>query len=274
MSAVELQETPDWDLLDFPVEKVALPDLDINGTAVPLPDSRAVVRTDTNTVLKIVGRNYKVVPHRTLFEPIHEELESMGVGVKGVKTQIGLDGGYARVTWTLEDAQIDIGGGDLVDLEITAANSYNYKSRLSLAVEAMRLICTNGLRIGTEFAAIRRRHAPGVILNDLHTVLRDLPVIQEQILPQWQAWKETAITPAQFEERLEKSKVVGQRAIAGVVEYFDERDPNAWEAYNALTWRATHQMNARVEGRLVLRQEKAQRQALAFANTLVERYGS
>ena len=197
-----------------------------------------------------------------------EAIAASGLPVQAVRTDVGLDGGYARVRWIIGDP-IEIRPGDDITLEVSGRNSYNYESELAFALGAWRIICTNGLRAPVSVLNYGRKHmknlSVGMALASLRNMIDKAPLMIEA----YQGWTNTDVTPEQLERVLEKEVMFGKKATGIIVEYFRrEQTHTLWTAYNALTWYSSHALSVRNEERLVVAEDQLQTAAVRIAGRL------
>lgn len=252
---------PDWKRLDFPVELHAL-HAKVEGASLMVPKRRAIVREDTNEILNIVSDRYKLVKHRQVFEPMHEAVAALGMEMRGVKTNVGLSGGYARVEWIFGEVQ-EITVGDGVVFSLVGRNSYNYEAPLGMELGAFRLVCSNGLMAPVGgVAKISRRHLTNLKLAWFLDKTRELMNQTPQVAEIWSQWAARDFTAENLETWLEeRSNVFSKKARAAILEKFQmEKQKTLWHAYNAITWYATHRTQSR-EDRAILFADALQKEA-------------
>lgn len=271
------RKEPDFERLTFPVSVKSLTArVNIEGErkAVTIKQ-KAVMRDDTQAVLGIVTPSYQLVPHQDIFHPLHDAVLEMNVPIKRVMTHVGPCGGYAKVDWDL-DVEEPIGDpsvGDIVGLRLTARNSLNQASRLTVELGALRLICTNGLVApGRQFRFavphVKSLSVPKA-LEHFNTVIEKAP----KMLGTWANWAAIGVDTEGLSNFLggteSRKQVLGTKARKEIVDYFEKKDQTVWEAYNAITWFATHQIKCRKEDQLVVRSDAVQ----MIANQFGEEFG-
>ena len=123
-----------------------------------IPNSRAIVRGDTNEVLGVVKGAYKVLTHDQALDPILEELEKLG---RNVFKKISLTHNGARMYANLyfKDMAQNMGGRDDIWPGMTVVNSLDGTRKYMTELNLFRLICTNGLRVPVTFAAFSAHHS-------------------------------------------------------------------------------------------------------------------
>jgi phage/plasmid-like protein (TIGR03299 family) len=145
--------------LDFAVERVELRTAD---TFDPVPDVRAIRRTDTHAILSVVGREYIPLQNNSMFDVIRD-LGRSGPGGGAVPYSIetagSLQGG--AVVWALAhlpDLDFQI-GDDAAKTYLLISNAHDASKALQLGGTTYRPICANTLRLAeSQMRSNRKRH--------------------------------------------------------------------------------------------------------------------
>lgn len=104
---------------------------------------RAVIRTDTNKAIALVGNGYQPLSNRDAFEWFRPWVES---GEATIETCGELHGG-TRV-WVLakiKGTRIDVGDGDEVQTYALLAHAHNGKAAINAGLTGTRVVCHNTL---------------------------------------------------------------------------------------------------------------------------------
>lgn len=260
--------------LDFPVQLVDIPH-PLKPTKERIDGRKAIIRPDTGAVLNIVSDRYQLVRHLDLFQVLGQAVDHLGIRVKDTKVRVGDGGGSAKVTWRL-DRQVDIGGGDLVDLQIIGRNSYNYTAMVGLQLGGFRFICSNGLVVGKVLAAYKKRHVPSLKVEEAQRQITEMLEQQEKVSREWTRWGKIEYPTTRFAEWLNgMGDRLSKRTREEVLDYFAAQPDRVrqdlpkrytgWEAYNSLTWAATHRVRTRTTQRALVAEEIMQDVAGEFA---------
>lgn len=273
-----LPKDPNWSELAFPVSLRSVYVDGYRGEYRPVRQWKSVFREDTGECLALVSRNYKLIPHHAIFQPLHGLIqEHLPFPISAVSTQIGFGGGVAVVEWILEH-KMPVELGDLVAISIIARNSINMRSRLSVELAGLRLKCWNGLR-----AADPKRYRLSwkhyTKLNQekaLHNI-QHLLSLGTEMVDQWKNWTQVRIFPQTMEAWLKNDRravgLLGKKARGAMFDRMAGRGERGrkitlWEAYNALTETATHHVKTRQPELILAKQELIHNLATRFANTL------
>jgi len=200
-----------------------------------------IVREDTNEVLSCMTDEYKMVSNKQVIDEIASPLKSSGAYFK--EAQIFGYGARTQWTWLFPDTKVDIGDGDMVNPEITVKNSYDGKWELSFMAGAFRLVCSNGLIIGTILDSKKNRHS---IYNTNLDNISDLIVdtinkTSEVFNEDFPMLKNTKIHDKSVPNVV---KALPQQAIEPFVRYcMGHEIKNYWDLLNAFTWTTSHALN-------------------------------
>jgi hypothetical protein len=246
-----------------------------------IPNRKAIVRTDTDEVLNIVSNRYPLVRHIDVFGKMEEAIHLLGLPVMRRQVQSAYSGGYAKVVWTLDRTMEVYGHGidDKLKVNITARNSYNYSSLVGLEFGTYRLICSNGASVGQLIASARKRHVPSLNVSVLVGEIAQMVSLSEEVATRYRAWANIEYTRERFIQWLEK-KPLSREGRQAVTDYFTTQPDRArvgaapaytgWEAYNSLTWFATHRVRSRNSDTLLVASERVQDLAQAFSRSELE----
>ena len=204
-----------------------------------------IVREDTNEVLSCMTDEYKLVSNKQVIDEIAKPLKSSGAHFK--EAQMFGDGARTQWTWLFPETKVDIGDGDNVNPEITVKNSYDGKWELSFMAGAFRLVCSNGLIIGTILDSKKNRHS---IYNTNLDKLSEL--IMDTVNKTTDLFNED-FPMLQSVKVHDKSvpnvvKQLPQQAVEPFVRYcMGHKIENYWDLLNAFTWVTSHALNRQHE---------------------------
>lgn len=236
----------DLDLSEFmfPVieRPVAVPDgaspviwLENQETYLPA-NYKAIVRADTNEVISIAKKTYKVVPNEALIENLMEQLRKVDT-----EWYVDASGSFAennrmRLQVTFPDIKI-VDNESEIAMSIYLHNSYDMSSGVRIMFGAIRFICSNGMVFGKLLSSLYRRHTKGFDVGDVQATLQSasehLPAIQEKV----QSFEAMPVTRDLHGRILEE---LGQRVFNAVVP--TSFDKTVWGLYNDVTGYISHQI--------------------------------
>lgn len=228
----------------FPVEArpVTVPD-GITGSEYNLPSNyKAIVREDTNEVISIVKKSYRIVRNEELINNLLEELSMLDTPYRIDRSHSFVDNNrmrlhvvFPRLTMHDEDSEIA--------LSLFLHNSYDMSEGIRFMFGAIRSICTNGMVFGKILSKYYRKHTKGFkianLKDALSTTYDQIPAIQARI-------KELESTPVTQELMNRVEKGVGKKLSKRV---FDQRPLTEYQMYNALTNYISHVVEQRHRAR-------------------------
>lgn len=235
-----------------------------------IDDQRAVVRTDTMQTLGIVSPSYSVIEHKSVIDSFREAGQKYNV-----KEKITLDHNGARMFYqmTLPKVQMQVAKGDLIQLMMIAKNSYNGWNSLQIIFGAFRLVCSNGLILGTKFMQFNYRHIGNIggmrdennlqnyvdaFENYVNLFNNQKPVIDAMTKKQLHADKNLFDA-----EKIKLPKYLLEEAQNS---FETEKDHSVWGYYNALTFAVTHKMKKEATDRSIVYGIEAWKQAEYILN--------
>lgn len=133
----------------------------------PIPTHKAVVRTDNNASLGVVGRNYTPIQNQaliTLFEFLREDAQIDNIVTLGGGQRV-----YATATISIEG---EVTPGDTIRRYLHAFNSHNGTTSFGVFFSDLRLVCANQLAYISGRGARKARSAgQGLVMRHTKGVL-------------------------------------------------------------------------------------------------------
>lgn len=133
-----------WNIIEESAERISI--LTEDGVlSTSIPGQRLIMRDDNFTTLGVVGSRYAPVANSEAFahaDAAHflgAEFAYAGEIDHGRKTFLSM---------TLPEAQIKVGGYDIVDFSINLAADHAGRGTILGDIQGTRLVCTNGMRTG------------------------------------------------------------------------------------------------------------------------------
>lgn len=219
---------------DFPVELRELKTVE----GIKIPEKKAVVRTDTNTCLGVVGSNYQIFSNKDVITQIEKTLPIE----LGTRTISITDGGMYMFARYLSPKikSVEVAKGDIVQFGIEIFNSYNGKIALGMRMLALRLICTNGMTSPRSFSTITVRHIAGANIADAQEEFQKKVKLFIDYSDCWKNWLK--ITPEETQIKQFLTSRIPQKNAREIIrnKYESDKDKSLWGFYNAVTWYGTH----------------------------------
>lgn len=208
---------------------------------------QAVIRTDTHQVLGIHGMAYKLLSNQDAFNAFDEALyeSSLDLSDMRIKNEMSHNGGRAYRTYNFPAHSIAIGRkNDLVNLKLQVSNSYDASLAFSTRLGGYRLLCTNGMVIGTTFMHQSMKHTKALDLGNVVSRLNQAIGIYLDSSSEWQRWSRRRISQEQAKNIIEAFPGSNDKLHTLLLDTYQqetaELGPTVWALFNALTHYSTH----------------------------------
>ena len=243
-------QSTEW---DYEVDAVPAPRFEHHGITVD-PKTIYNVRRDTGAVLGRTSERYGLVQNREVIGLLEDAFGKADLG--GFKSKVIVTGEGERMfaTYDFETQRRKLKVGDEIGMRLTAQNSFDGHLKLSFAIGALRLVCTNGMASMEKDVDMVSKHKSGIDVSFLadaakHSVSRFEAVCQNY----------DRLSEVEFDHdkgfnilnRLVKSKVVAERhakkiaAIWASPDYKEDEARSLWNLYNASTQYITRNMEGK-----------------------------
>jgi len=145
---------------------------------------KAIVREDTNELISIVRRSYRIVPNNLLIDQLLQELNRIDTPYRIDESHSFVNNCRMRLQVTFPEITFNDGESDIA-LSLFLHNSYDMSEGVRMFWGAIRSICTNGMVFGKVLAKFYHRHTRGFDIGNLRRTLTQIydliPVIQNRI---------------------------------------------------------------------------------------------
>ena len=220
--------------LDYTVEKRRLftydtennkgnPDIDIIIPEIEVPNYFATVRTDTEDVLGVVGKDYKVVQNAdafTFFDSI--------VGGDGIQYETaGALGKGERIFITAKlPGYIRVGREDLTEQYLFLATSHDGFGSITAAFTPVRIVCNNTLNAAFRNCSnsIKIRHTASAKekLEQAHKVMGISYKLSEYLESAFNRWSQVRITDKQLRKLIQLAMVPNKEVLENLQKHNDD----------------------------------------------------
>lgn len=221
-------------------------DLDLQRTH----DHKAIVNPETGKVFSIVSKDYKLIRHEDAVMRVNNVIaENSDLGKYDVSIEFFNDGSRMRSTYCFYEISAEITSRDPVNPELHLFNSYDTSWPFILLLGAFRMVCSNGLVIGTKFLHIRKRHVYDFeqidLENQVSTALKRFHLQTNQ----WQKWTDRPLTERDYKKILKCMKFskgamqeIEDQTAQEAQDFSDNGFPiiSLWLFFNIITWYITH----------------------------------
>jgi len=222
---------------------------------------KALVRTDTNTLMGVHSENYRKISHDEIVNGQYEAIKEANISHDFDFKVHCVDGGRKlKVEVLFNDLVQEPIRGDYVSFRATAFNSYDGAWAYQNQADGFRLECLNGMVSNALISKVWARHTSNLnIENAAKTIKNSLEIFHNQN----EIWAGYTKSKVQREnvEKFFKARVVNmsqkssdelfnKRQLNNLLGHYDEYQRgmggNKWAVYNALTHWSTHTDAAKV----------------------------
>jgi len=214
--------------LDYVVEKRPLftydtenqngdPESDIIIPEIEVPGYFATVRTDLDTVLGVVGRDYEVVQNRDAFS----FFDSI-VGGDGIQYETaGALGNGERIFITAKlPSYIKVGRDDLINKYLFLTTSHDGSGSITAAFTPVRIVCANTLAaaLRNHKNAIRIRHTANAKerLEQAHKVLGIANTLSDEMEAIFNRWAKVRITDQEVQKLIQLAMIPNKEVLQNI----------------------------------------------------------
>jgi len=222
-----------------------------------VPHRKAIINSDTNEVIGIVGKYYVPATNGTILAHIDRILSENEIPWEFENGHLIRGGSKTIIEMVFPTLSITVGKDDELQLRGYLINSFDGFSSATLKLGFLRLICKNGMMVGTQEIFIASRHMTDVT---------------EKLIVHFQAYIEDKINEVRgFTNKLKNLKLQNKKQGFKIIEastwipkkyheaLIDEYEKikifNAWSLYNVFTYVITHIMKVNMERKLFLYKE-------------------
>jgi phage/plasmid-like protein (TIGR03299 family) len=249
--------------LDWSLYKNVLSTVDADNNSIVVPNQFAIVRGDTNAVLGVVGKNYKIFENQEAFSFFDEVV---GDKLAIYETAGALHGG--RIVWILAKLPKEVRAGNTDDISnsyVLLATSHDGSRAVTMMPTMVRVVCNNTFTLAvSEYSTdsgIRMRHTKNMV-NHLSLAKQRLDIVNKKIDEYQEKVNLLAgkqITTKRLEEFVEamfpdnpsaKHNTRTENMRNNIYNNFEESeitktDGTWWKAVNAVTFYVDHQRSTK-----------------------------
>jgi phage/plasmid-like protein (TIGR03299 family) len=171
--------------------------IEMGSTELAVPDCFATIRTDSNAVLGVVGKDYHIVQNREAFS-FFDAIVGGGDGILYETAGVLGRGERIFITAKLPD-YIRVGNGDdVTEKYIFLTTSHDGSGSITAAFTPIRIVCQNTLNASLRSMSnvVRIRHTSGAKqrLDDAHKVMGLADTLSTQLEGIFNEWAKVKIT--------------------------------------------------------------------------------
>ncbi len=156
---------------------------------------------ELETPVAVVSKRYKLIQHSRLLEKAVEAVKGAEIKPEEVTGQVALSPYGSRMLLSLilpDRFSYDPGDGKKVTLRFVCINSVDGTCRLTIMLGWFRLVCENGLIVGTSRISQRLIHNESLELPNLAEILKEGISLAEQEKSAYEEWIRTPVSDGQL----------------------------------------------------------------------------
>jgi hypothetical protein len=209
-------------------------------------DFKAIVNPLTEEIISVVGSGYQLVQNEDIFPQYDEAIHMSDLNTNGMTRKISASHNDARtkVEYTFPEHRVSIKDDDELDLTLTVLNSYDTSWRFRSILGAFRLLCANGMIVGTAFQQYAHKHTLNL---DTDRAIKDLALsldFFEENADSWRDYPNVRVNAFQvdkvFKALAKDSKSIRVSLDESHEGYVRRLGDNLWALFNTLTHWSTH----------------------------------
>lgn len=240
-------------------------------TGIDVTTKNAVVRQDNQSILGVVGNQYKPLQNKDAFNFFEPFIEN---NMATLETAGSLyNGAIVFILAKINSDNIVVNDEDQIEKYILLSNSHDGSQALRIGYTPIRVVCNNTLQMATtsdKSQLIRLTHRKDIISN-MEDLRATMDLINQQFIATEEQYKELAkkdingldlhryvrkvfsqkkLEALLDEEKQEELETGRKKIIARVEEIFQaEPKHNAWTLYNAVNYYLNHERGKNLESR-------------------------
>jgi len=157
-----------------------------SGDAISIPNIdnfQAVVKSGSNQVLGVTTTKYGVLENGLVFGQVFDCIDDLGLDATVEDVYSNKNDSRHRVKINFPELVCDPGDGHRISYQLIIQNGYDGTYNFGFQHGAFRLVCTNGMMIGTKVQDFSKKHSTSIesvfeeILNNLKLILPNAPQI-------------------------------------------------------------------------------------------------
>lgn len=206
---------------------------------------RAIVRQDTDSLISIQPKSYRLVKNEDLIKSLLATLDRTDMRYELDKNHCFVSDERMRLALTFPELQFE-DDESKSNIQLYIHNSYNASEGVRIIWGAIRSICTNGMVIGYGIDKIYKRHTQGfnplIIKQQMDEIYNKIPDINERVKI-LESMEVDGTLCKGIEEGLGKTiaKECSVEQAEGMM--------SIWQLYNVLTYYVSHKIQLQYRAR-------------------------
>ncbi len=213
----------------------------VYAEGVEIPDRKAIFKANDNKLeyIATVSKRYPVIKHADIVDRIEEGMTTLLSKNADVKTIIGYNGARMQRIYTIKSISVEVKPGDEISPSIRVVNSYDGTLAVGFFIDALRLVCTNGLISTRQFMSMSYRHFGSRFnLNTFAENAKKLISGFKEYSENWRSWTTEYVSDERAELILNYMPSRFRPAIRS--RYDRNFDGTKWGLYAAYTEAISH----------------------------------
>ncbi len=200
--------------LDYEVEKRKLFTPAFEDTNIEVPNYFSTIRTDNNTVLGVVGKDYQIIQNRDAFSFFDSIVGDDGI----LYETAGALGKGERIFITAKlPNYIRVGNDDLIEKYLFLTTSHDGSGSITAAFTPIRIVCANTLNaaLRTQTNTVRIRHTSNAKqrLEQAHKVMGISDNLSMQLESIFNNWAKVQITDYELKKLIQSALVPNKEVL-------------------------------------------------------------
>lgn len=200
--------------LDYEVEKRKLFTPALEDTNIEVPNYFSTIRTDNNTVLGVVGKDYQIIQNRDAFSFFDSIVGGDGI----LYETAGALGKGERIFITAKlPNYIRVGNDDLIEKYLFLTTSHDGSGSITAAFTPIRIVCANTLNaaLRTQTNTVRIRHTSNAKqrLEQAHKVMGISDNLSMQLESIFNNWAKVRITDSELKKLIQSALVPNKEVL-------------------------------------------------------------
>jgi len=213
-------------------------------------DFSLIVRKDTDKVLSVNSNDYVLIPNKLIVDKILSSVgKDIDFGHKYTKNGIFSNDKVFHVNLVTKFDAVEVQKGDYIGLVLSIINSYDCSKSLRLNVNALRLVCSNGMVASQQLFQASAKHIgnknPEVIVQEMIDTLKtDLMPSFEDLAKTFMKMAKKKLNDKLKETFIKKISSYPKYIVDEIVQQIVKTKPaTLWDLYNCVTYVMTHRVD-------------------------------
>lgn len=203
-----------------------------------------IIREDTDRLISVVSDSYLLIENQLIYDSISREFGDLQIIDKFSFS----NDSYSSLSFELPFEKREVSVGDAVGAMLRVENSYDTTKALTISINAMRLVCANGMIVNDTIFQSKTKHigdknVEQIIGDMMSSISNKAEGSFQQTVRNFSKMKKKKLTPELKQRFVMALTELPQFFVSHVVDEINRSNPkNLWELYNCVTYVCTHKM--------------------------------